>query len=276
MSSRIAVVVGITLLFGVLGLLIPYLQRSRMNAAVAASRNNLREISLFAAHHATPIPGADPTRLLLEVPTATVVLADVPADQRLSWVPAILPSLDRKRNPSEQLLTEIRRDLPWDTEPNRNAGKVPLPVLICPTSPPPDADARTSYVGIAGVGSDAATLPLLPTVPPSPRAGAFRHDMPTPFDRISDGLSQTLLLGETADSPGPWLRGGTSTTRAFDTASEAKPLLGSGGQFGGCFPLVANFALCDGAVRGFTNQTTPEVLLKMATIAGAEDARPPE
>ena len=56
--------------------------------------------------------------------------------------------------------------------------------------------------------------------------------------------------------------------RGFDDAPGAKPLIGTGGQFGGYFPSGANFALCDGSVRTFTPQTTPRVLLSMATIAG--------
>lgn len=279
MSRRPAVVVVVSLVLVALGLLLPYMQRNRMNAALVASRNNLRELSLFASHHVNPIPGLDPTRIVAEVPAATILQQGVPPEERLSWVVSVLPALDQKRNPTELLISQIKRDQPWAAEPNQQAARSQLAVLVCPSNPPqrlPDSPAPTSYVGIGGVGTDAATLPLLPTVPPPPRAGAFRYDAPTPFDRIADGFSQTLLMGETADSPGPWLRGGASTTRVFDTASGAKPLLGVGGQFGGFFPGVSNFAMCDGSVRPFTTQTTPDLLLRLATIAGTEDVRPPE
>jgi len=83
------------------------------------------------------------------------------------------------------------------------------------------------------------------------------------------------LYGETRADVGPWLRGGPSTTRALDGTAGA-PLL-VGGQFGGYFPTVAQFALCDGSVRAFTTRTEPQVLLNMATIAGkGYDALPGE
>jgi hypothetical protein len=91
---------------------------------------------------------------------------------------------------------------------------------------------------------------------------------------VTDGLSQTLLFAETRDEVGPWLRGGVSTTRGLVNSSTAIPLIG--GQFGGYFPEVAHFALCDGSVRPFTSRTTPQVLFAMATIAGKEGEMPVE
>src|SRR5439155_8270039 len=107
--------------------------------------------------------------------------------------------------------------------------------LLCPGNPPMIAagqPAPTSYVGIAGLGADAATLPLpvLPGETVSPRAGAFRYDVPTPFDLFTDGRSQTLVMDERSADIGPWLRGGPSTVRPLDDAPGAAPLLGRGGQ----------------------------------------------
>jgi prepilin-type processing-associated H-X9-DG protein len=176
------------------------------------------------------------------------------------------------------LLEKIDVTQRWDAEANLAAARTPLPVLLCPVNTPKvpqGSPALTCYVGVAGLGNDSATLTLLPDGPIPLRAGAFRYDTPTPFDRIADGLSQTLLMGETADAPGPWLRGGFSTVRGFDDAAGAKPMIGSGGQFGGYFPQGANFALCDGSVRTFSPRTTPTVLFRMATIAGgANDVAP--
>jgi hypothetical protein len=263
-----------------LALLITYLQRVRLNANVAASRNNLRDLAFFAAHHANPDPKTDPTKLPKEIPAGTVVLAGVPPENRLSWAVSVLPALDQKKHPAEQLLAQIKTDQPWLADANQQAARTRLPVFLCPENtpkPPPDAPAPTCYVGVAGLGADAATLMLPPNATAPPRAGAWRYDSPTPFDKIADGLSQTLLLGETANEPGPWLRGGHSTVRGFDDSPGAKPLIGAGGQFGGFFPNAAHFALCDGSVRAFTPQTTPSVLLKLATIAGGdEEVRVPD
>ena len=122
---------------------------------------------------------------------------------------------------------------------------------------------------------DAATATHPPPPDPAARAGAFRYDAATPFDRIGDGLSQTLLLGETANDVGPWLRGGPSTVRGLDDGKSAKPLIGAGGQFGGYYPNGAYFAMCDGSVRNITPQITRGVLLDLATIDGGNEAKLP-
>jgi prepilin-type processing-associated H-X9-DG protein len=230
------------------------------------SQNNLRELSLFAAHHTTPDPNRDATKLLKEIPAGTVPLTDTPPDQRLSWVVNVLPGLDQKRQNTAALITAIDRGKPWSAEPNQEAGRTRLVSLLCPENPPelpPDAPDVTHYVGISGVGVNAATL-----LASDPKAGAFRYDAPTPFDAITDGQSQSLLFAETRNAVGPWLRGGHATVRGLDDAPGALPLVG--GQFGGYFPSGGNFAFCDGSVRVFSPRTTPAVLLGLATIAGKE------
>jgi prepilin-type processing-associated H-X9-DG protein len=249
------------------------LLKARLNAHLVESRNNLGQLALFAAYHSNPEPGRDAGKLPKDIPAGTVVLPGVLPGDRLSWTVSVLPGLNQRTNPTEYLLNQIDTKLPWSAEPNQAAARTRLPAFVCPENTPevsPNAPAITCYVGIAGVGADAATLELAPGVPTPTRAGAFRYDGPTPFDRITDGLSQTLLMSEAAADPGPWLRGGFSTVRGLDDAAGARPLIGFGGQFGGFFPNGANMALCDGSVRTFTPQTTPALLFKLATIAGGE------
>jgi Protein of unknown function (DUF1559) len=272
--SRRLLIAGIALaVLVVVSLVLTFLPKARLEANRLASQNNLRELALFAAHHHQPNPRPDPARrFLIEVPAATIFLPDVPPEKRLSWVVSALPGLDQRKVNATSLLARVDQKQPWEAEANQNAARVRLAALLCPENTPTVTEGEpgvTCYVGIGGVGVGA---PLL--APGAPRLGAFRYDGPTPFDAISDGLSQTLLYGESRADVGPWLRGGPSTTRAFDDASSV-PLVG--GQFGGYFPTVAHFALCDGSVRSFTLQTNPRVLLNMATIAGkGYDALPGE
>jgi len=275
MSRRVAVVLVVLVFLTAAGLVITYIQKARLQANLVTSQNNLRQLAQFAAHHANP----DPKRKAAvpkEIPAATILLPtrpDVPAENRLSWFVHVLPGLDQRRQDVVGLITQINDLEPWDAERNQAAARTRLHVALVPLNTPqvaPDEPAVTCYVAIAGLGPDAATIQLPPTGRAPPRAGAWRYDAATPFDRIADGLSQTLLFGETADDVGPWLRGGPSTTRGLNDAADARPLVGTGGQFGGYFPSGANFALCDGSVRIFTPKTTPGVLLGMATIAGGE------
>ena len=246
-------------------------QKGGLQANFAASQNNLRQLAQFAAHHANPGSKGDASHFPTDIPAATVVLASVPPENRLSWFNYILPGLDQSRQDVVGLITQIDDTKPWSAERNQIAARTRLLVAPCPGNPPQvaaDQPALTSYVGIAGVGADAATL-ALPIMGRAPaRAGAFRYDAATPFDRIGDGLSQTLLIGETGNDLGPWLRGGSSTARGLDDSAGAKPLIGAGGQFGGYFPAGANFAMCDGSVRLFTPHADPQMLIQLATIDG--------
>ncbi|QJW97582.1 hypothetical protein FTUN_5157 [Frigoriglobus tundricola] len=249
------------------GFVLTYIPKARLNANMVTSQNNLRELALFGAHHAKPDPKRDATKLPKAIPPGTIVVPDgpyFPPDDRLSWVVTLLPLMDQRKNPTVELLPRIDDRKPWTFEPNQQAGLTRLPGLLCPENTPEvpaGTPAVTCYVGIGGVGADAASLPL-----GSPRSGAFRYDGPTPFDRVTDGLSQTLLFAESRTDVGPWLRGGTATVRGLNDAPDAQPLIG--GQFGGYFPVGVNVAMCDGGVRTFSVATSPQVLLGLATIAG--------
>ena len=266
MSRRVTIIGFVLFILIVVGLLLAYIPKARMNANFVSSQNNLRELSLFAAHHFKPDPKRDASKLAPEIPAGTVVLADTPADLRLSWVVGVLPGLDQRRQNTAALLAQIDQAKPWLAEPNQKAASTRLVVLLCPENTPEvpaNGAAITCYVGIGGLGPDAPSLPV-----GSPRAGAFRYDGPTSFDRITDGISQTLLFAETRNEVGPWLRGGFATCRGLNNSPDAPELIGE--QFGGYFPAGANIAMCDGSVRVFSLQTAPKVLYALATIAGKE------
>jgi hypothetical protein len=268
MARRVTIIGFVLFAFAAAGFVITYIPKARLRANLVGSKNNLRALALFAAHHSKPDPNRDASRLPTEIPSGTVYLPGVPPDQRLSWVVDVLPGLDQKRQNTAALVESIDRTRPWTAEPNQRAGHTRLVMLLCPENPPEmsaGGPGVTSYVGIAGVGADAASL-TRSWWGSDPRCGAFSYDRPTPFGRITDGLSQTLLFGETRDDAGPWLRGGVATVRGLNDAPDAPPLVG--GQFGGYFPTGANFALCDGSVQTFSPNTTPGILFAYATIAG--------
>jgi prepilin-type processing-associated H-X9-DG protein len=255
--------VGLALFIG-LGLLLTLIPKLRKNAADVACKNNLREVGLFAALNADP--NADRSKVSTQIPAGTIVNPALPWDQRLSWYVSALPGFNQQRQNVDALLAGIDRDQPWFVEKNHPAAKTRLVALLCPGNPPEiaaDGPAPTCYVGIGGRGRDAAALP-----PHDPRAGCYRYDAPTPFATITDGLSQTLLLGERSGDLGPWLQGGPASVRGLDDAPDAARLQGPGGQFGGNHPDGANWCLADGSVRFFTDKTDPRVLYGMATIAG--------
>lgn len=262
------VVVGLValLLFAGVGGGLMFFLKARGKADEMGSRNNLRQVAQFAANFGDVQTGKVAPDAGGLIPAATLANPALQPDRRLSFYVALLPTFDQKRQNLSPVVEQIDRTLPWDGGANAQAGRTRVVTLLCPGNPArlPAGPAGTNYVGIAGVG-------------PSPaRAGCFRPDAPTPAAEVTDGLSQTLLLGETANDLGPWIRGGFSTARGFDNGPDAKPPLGAGGQLGGCFPVLTHFALADGSVRAFTPRIEPRVLLGLATIAGGEkESLPP-
>jgi len=259
--------------FGVLfvaGVLITALPSRRAAAEQEACKNNLKDLAFFATVHAHP-DAAPGVAVKHEIPAGTIPLPGVAPDERLSWVVAALPSLDQRRQKTKEILALIDAAQPWSFAGNQDAAKRKLPGLLCPGRPPElasDQPAPTQYVGIAGLGTDAAMLNFVPPGAASPRAGCFRYDAATPFSSITDGLSQSLLFGERWEDLGPWLRGGPATLRGLNDGADAKPLIGS--QFGGNHPNASNWAMADGSIRVFSPRVDPKVLYSLATIAGKE------
>jgi prepilin-type processing-associated H-X9-DG protein len=241
------IVVGL-LVFG--GLFIAAVPRWRSNADRARCQDNLRRICKRYL--------LDEAQATEAYPAGTVVVADRPADRRLSWV---VPGLTRLGH--ESVARAIDLTAAWDTEPNRTAGTTFLTELVCPAivgQRPTDVSGPLHYPGMAGVGADAATKP-----PDARGAGLFRYDAPTRVADVKDGLSNTLMLAETAEHPGPWIAGGPPSVRPLDAA--LRPYIGPGRPFGGAHSGGANTAFADGSGRCIADGISPRVLELLAGIA---------
>ena len=138
-------------------------------------------------------------------------------------------------------------------------------MCTCPEVKPvtPGSPQPTSYVGIAGLGTDAALLPKS-----DPRAGVFGYDRETALADITDGPANTLMVAETARAIGSWFQGGPATVRGLDPAQ--KPYVGKGRQFGGLHEGGAWVAMADGTVRRVSDSVDPKVFEALSTMAGGE------
>ena len=265
----VAVTVGL-LAVGLVG------QRASQNRVY--SLNNLRELGQFAVLAVRPDqldpvgPGkdAETTRLkglesLAAIPAGTIVNDALKPDQRLSWLPLALPYVNQRRQDTSAILTGLDRSAKWDAPANLTYAKTTINALI-PTAidlkPDPTQPSPTYYVGLGGIGPDAATFPAT-----NPKAGCFRYDHATPFASITDGLSQSILFAETASHLSPWLRGGPGTVRTVDPA---QPLVSGTGQFGGVHVGFVCVAFADGSATVFTDKTDRNVFLSLVTITGGK------
>jgi hypothetical protein len=88
----------------------------------------------------------------------------------------------------------------------------------------------------------------------------------TKLSQITDGTSNTLLIGEAAAS--------TFWTRPDDIAVGSTPLLGGVGFSSGVTPGYTPFAMGDGSVRFLSNDISSQTLLALFTRNGGEAIDP--
>lgn len=251
-------------------LLLASVCKVREAAARAKCANNLKQL-VISLHAYTDTNGA--------LPAGTVPNPELPPERRLSWCVPLTAYIE-----ASPVYNQFDLKAAADSERNRAAGLNRFPVFLCPgfdewgnrAASRNDRGSTTCYVGVAGVGADAATLPKS-----DPEAGAFGYDRQLGLTRedFRDGISNTFLVIETGLNPGHWAFGGPATLRGIEP--DAAPHVGPGRPFGGFHESdwnlfrkrqqLCNVAIADGSVRSFTNAVAPGVLAALATVAGKEE-----
>jgi len=202
-------------------------------------------------------------------PPGTVPNPMLPPEHRLSWFVGSWGFL----GDGELNIDPARAwDDPVNLRPTTTYSTVEPPETVevslftCPSSPHAEGQGYSrllTYVGIAGAGVDAATLPKA-----HPRAGVFGYDRVTTMADIIDGASGTMMVVETARDNGPWTAGGPSSVRGLDPART--PYVGKGRQFGGLHAGGCNVLFADGSVRFLREPVDRRMFERLATIAGGE------
>jgi hypothetical protein len=246
----------------------------RRAAARSQCANNLKQIALglhnYADAHA-PSQSTEPPAQGL--PAGTVFNAGLTWEKRLSWFAEVLPYLEQ-----QNLYRRIERKEGWDAPLNASVVHTPFKMFRCPDwgrEAEPDPPYLTAYLGVAGLGADAALLPAGDRY-----AGVFGFDRRTALTAIEDGTSNTLLVLESAQDNGPWAQGGSATVRGLVRGDE--PYLGAGRQFGGTHfaentvfgrgrSLGCNGAMADGSVRFLPESVASPLLEALVTVAGGEE-----
>jgi prepilin-type processing-associated H-X9-DG protein len=256
-STRAEVVTALCGVFVLLALLAVGVQRVREAAARMTCQNNLKQLGLAVQCY----QDANGT-----LPPSTMPKTELPPDQRLSFLLTLLPFTE-----STNIYAKMELTAAWDS-PTTNVSVIGIftPKLYrCPAWAerqdvlPTGHLAVTNYVGVAGVGADAATRPA-----DAPGIGVFGYDRTIKFADVKDGLDNTAMMLETSRDVGPWIRGGPSTLRPVDP--EEAPLAGVGRPFGGTHRHGFNVLLADGSVRLTKSDVSAAVLGALATIAGGE------
>ncbi|MDA0284524.1 MAG: DUF1559 domain-containing protein [Planctomycetota bacterium] len=164
-----------------------------------------------------------------------------------SWMTSLLPHIGQI-----DVYDAIDQSKPWNDQANRAVMSRPIPSFLIPdgnSEPTGQGLATTHFAGVGGVIQ--TEQGLLPT-------GIFNKNSAVTSTDISDGLSQTIIVGEIARALPAW--GDPENWRTVDS-----PLNKRLSSFGNTAGSGAHFLLGDGSVRFFSNRTSPELLQQLAT-----------
>jgi prepilin-type processing-associated H-X9-DG protein len=261
MSRNLINAIVATLAFLLIGgLILLGIERIRRKDNQTKCQNNLRQIGLAIHSHDSTFN---------RLPAGTIANPWLPPSKRLSWLAAISNFLE-----SSVIYPGLASDKPWDDAANRFAAIKPMPVFRCPffdDQPPTGELYPTSYIGIAGLGADAAELPIA-----DPRAGVFGYDRKLTLDGKTATLRTSSLLAviETTQMSESCITGGPATVRGF--AVGAARSFGDDCPFGELGGDGANCLFLDGSARFIRASIDANLLKQLATISGSNIAVPPE
>jgi hypothetical protein len=151
------------------------------------------------------------------------------------WYVAALPYVEQV---AVFELMDLKKN--WDHLDNQRAVSVPIPTLLCPSSPVEAQRQLPIGSGKFGARSDYAIPRSISATPvqagyvrSGPNKGAMDSSQPVRFKQIKDGLSNTLLVIEDAGRPEHWVRAGRGEDNWRDGCPNANVVNGivSGGAW---------------------------------------------
>jgi hypothetical protein len=167
---------------------------------------------------------------------------------------------------------ELNFAVPWNKPPNARTFQCNLPLFVNPSIPGAYFDSEG--FGLAHVAGNVHVLPIRPIDASAIKKEQYpaqslkqlkeKGELLSRVD-ITDGTSNTLLIGTVAENFKPWGR----PTNVRDPASGiGRSPDGFAGPpaWGG-----AQFVMCDGSVRFLNNKTDPRVAQQLATPADGDN-----
>ena len=205
----------------------PKASSARDAALRAQCSNNLRQIALAMRNYEVANGSFPPA-----------YLPDKHGKPMHSWRVLLLPYLEQ-----QDLHDRYRFDEPWNSAKNRKITDLAIGFYQCPGQPAGNG-SDTNYVMIAG--------------PHALSKGAESRKI----TEITDGLANTIMIVEVADSGIPW-----AEPRDLQFNRLSFKINGAKGkEISSYHPQGANVAFCDGSVRLLKNGTNPQLVKAMATI----------
>ncbi|MBX3440267.1 MAG: DUF1559 domain-containing protein [Planctomycetaceae bacterium] len=312
--TLIELLVAIGVIGILVALLLPAVQRSRESARRVDCQNRLKQIGLALHNYHSSFQLFPPGGVHLTTKRpGTVPEGDELTDGRAPWTVLILPYVDEQPRYDRfnmESTFSTRYDLRSQTpEPNLTEQYRPMPKYQCPTDLNSfNGATHSNYAACQGGGTpeDAAEQ----TTGPVPRLfydnGMFFHNSGLSVGDITDGTTQTILVGETKyvgtprsfESTGAWwtwaaaVRSHDFLASLFNISATVDPInfpqngeyteedviqnqgvfqgANHGGQqrvYGSWHPGGAMFLLADGSVRFLNENMNVQVYRSLGTRA---------
>lgn len=205
--TLIELLVVIAIIAILIALLLPAVQQAREAARRSTCKNNLKQIGL-ALHNYNETHNILPSGWIGVEPG---VGSNVEFGSGWGWGTMVLPYLDQS-----PLYNQIDFNLDINN-PAQTAGLIDqvLPAFRCPSDPAPNTFeleeeaspgtvlatlALANYIGVFG-SDELDDCEIVPAGSACKSTGLFYHNSNTRFRDITDGLSQTLFVGERKTDP---------------------------------------------------------------------------
>ena len=309
--TLVELLVVIAIIGILIGLLLPAVQAAREAGRRSSCLNNLKQLALAFHNHENTYK------------TFPLAYTDPSLPGKNNWAPFVLSFLEQ-----QSLQSGYNLSTDWWVEPNRSLAAMQLSVVQCPSNPEPNriqdkpetkppnkTGACGDYFTPAGVHKDInlvlSAAEQFPTTLDLRGVICWYTDA-NRMNRISDitdGASNSILLGECAGREDVWRRGikypnsftsspkirarggaWATTDNAYEIGQRAAwdaafgPIPGilsinNSNEWGHCLysfhPAGANVAFADGSVRLLSEQMNLYTLASLVTRAGGETVSGP-
>jgi len=246
-----------------IALLLPAVQAAREAARRTQCVNNLKQIGL-ALHGYHDGNNTFPAGGWIALPNDPTTV-----NMNIGWSAVVLPWLEQK-----SVYDGLNLSFPYGNAVNSTAGYTVLNVYLCPSEPRAtfwnkdtgdvffyaDCDYGGMY-GPRGLGNPAFTN--------NPPAGSMLFNQTISLARITDGSSQTLIVGEDPEAiHAVWING----HNIFDECCpiNARPKFEYGEELTSRHPGGVNTLFADGSVHFLKASTNPVTLSALCTRASGE------
>ncbi len=291
--TLIELLVVIAIIGVLIALLLPAVQKVRAAANRMSCANHLKQIGL-ALHHFEDVRGCFPPGQV----AGPYPPAGVTASVNHGFWPFLLPYLEQ-----DALYRLYHWEVAWNDPLNVPAITTQLKFLQCPSTPEANRVANPNYapenvgacIDYAPLGDVASALVGKALIKPADSyLGVLSRNYMTKIAEISDGTSNTILVGECAGRPqvwqgneilanataagGPWASYGNRLVVVEGSSPDGKMPLGPCAMnctnfFNGIYSFHAtgsNFLFADGSTRYLSSSLSLAVLAALVTRAGGE------